>query len=216
MLIYIHMRCSHFKIVLIILMSAFLCVLSVPYGQAAAATGGRDKAGDMRAGDSLKALMRLAVDERENWHMRIKAIDALAASGAPMVTDALMEEAANACPAIKWHAIVGLGGYDDDSRVADALMAALDDPTMYIREAAIEALGKIRAGKAVDYIGGALLDDHFAIRLKAVRALESIGGEQALLFLKRSADHDADPFIRDEAAAAARRLSSQQRAKLRL
>src|SRR5208283_1313641 len=109
----------------------------------------------------------------------------------------------------KWHAAVGLGLYNSDARVVDALISALDDSTLFIREAAIESLGKIRAVKAVPSLGNALHDSHFAVRLKAVRALESIGDQQSLFFLKWSADNETEPIIRDEAVSAVKGAASQ-------
>jgi HEAT repeat protein len=211
MVLYILMCCFRLKIIIITsLIIMFFAVLPVISPHTAAGAGGTDITGEMKDENSLRALIQLANEPQEDWKMRIKALDTLAASGSPMVTDTLMEAVANSCPAIKWHAVVGLGNYDGDTRVIDALIYALDDPTMYIREAAIESLGKVRARKAVQYLVGALQDSHFAIRLKAVGALENIGGEQALSFLKRSADNEMDPFIKNEAAAAVRRLAARK------
>lgn len=157
-----------------------------------------EKLGQMKDEKSLNAIIEVLNARQEDWKIRIKAMDVLATSRAPMVTDALMDALADSCPAIKWHATVGLGGFNDDARVVDALIAAMDDSTMYIREAAIESLGRIRARKAVPYIGAALRDSHFAIRLKAVRALKNIDDGQALLFLKSAANNEPDIFIKDE------------------
>jgi len=171
--------------------------------------------GKIKDRSSLKALIWEFNSIGEDWKIQIKALDALAASGTPMVTDTLMNALVNSCPAIKWHAAVGLGGYGDDPRVIDALVAALSDSTMFIREAAIESLGKIRAIKAVPYLGKALRDSHFAIMLKAVRALESIGDQQSLFFLKWSADNETDPFIKDEAVSIVKGAVASQRELLR-
>ncbi len=199
----------------------FLLEFILPW-QAAAESSGDRLMGDLQSGNkavrsaaieelgkikdrsSLEALIGVFNSIGEDWKLQIKALDALAASGKPMVTDTLMYALVNYCPAIKWHAAVGLGRFNDDARVVDALIAALDDSTMFIREAAIESLGKIRSLKAVPYLGNALHDSHFAVRLKAVRALESIGDEQSLFFLKWSADNETDPVIRDEAVSIVR------------
>ncbi len=171
--------------------------------------------GKIKDASSLKALIGVFNTIGEDWKIQIKALDALAASGAPMVTDILMYALVNACPAIKWHAAVGLGGFNDDERVVNALIAALDDSTMFIREAAIESLGRIRALKAVPYLGKELRDSHFSVRLQAVRALERIGDQQSLFFLKWSADNETDPIIRNEAAAIVMGAAARQGALLR-
>jgi len=214
--------------------TAFIFVLLFALSQQAAAEGGGDTLiSDLQSGNkavrsraieelgkikdrrSVEALIGVVNTIGEDWKIQIKALDALAASGAPMVTDTLMDALVNACPAIKWHAAVGLGGYDDDARVVDALIAALDDSTMFVREAAIESLGKIRALKAVPYLGKALHDSHVAVRLKAAKALESIGDKQSLFFLQWSADNEADPFLRDEAVAIVKGAAGRQGALLR-
>ena len=211
------MRCSSYKIsVITSFIISLFALLSVPFIQAPSGAEEVDKSGEIKGDNTLEALIRVANERQEDWHVRVKALDALAASGSPMVTDTLMDAAFNACPAIKWHAVVGLGNYGSDARVVDVLISALDDPTMFIREAAIESLGKIRAGKALHYIDSALRDSHFAIRLKAVAALKNIGGKEALLSLERAADKEVDPFIKNEAAAAARRLAVRQGTDLRL
>lgn len=174
-----------------------------------------EKLGKMKDEESLKALAGVFNTMEEDWHIRIKALDALAASGDPMAPDTLMYALINSCPAIKWHAAIGLGGYGNDDRVADSLIAALEDSTLYIREAAIESLGRAHTVKAVPYVGYALSDRHFAIRLKAARALESIGGEQALLFLKRSVEKEADPIIKAEVVSIIKRFTARQGAMLR-
>ena len=209
-------------------------VLLFALSRQAAAEGGRDTLiGDLQSGNkavrsraieelgkikdrrSLEALIGVVYTIGEDWNIQIKALDTLAASGVPMVTDTLMVALVSACPAIKWHAAVGLGGYNDDSRVVNALIAALDDSTIFIREAAIESLGKIRALKAVPSLGEALRDSHFAIRLKAVRALESIGDQQSMFFLKWSAENETDPLIRNEAVAIVKGAAVRQGALLR-
>ena len=174
-----------------------------------------EELGKIKDRSSLEALIEEFNSIGEDWKIRIKALDALAASGEPMVTDTLMDALTNSCPAIKWHAAVGLGGYSGDARVVDALIAALDDSTMFIREAAIESLGKILALKAVPYLGKALRDSHFAIRLKAVRALESIGDQKSLFLLKWSADNETDPLIRDEAVLIVKGIAALQGELLR-
>lgn len=152
----------------------------------------------MKDARSLDALIEEFHELYEDWHIRIMALDALAASGDPKATDSLVDGSYDSCPAIKWHAIVGLGGYAN-GRSIRALIDALDDSTMYERESAIESLGRIRALQAVPYLGNALHDRNFAVRLKATEALGRIGGEQALLLLKSEAQNEKDPFIRNEA-----------------
>jgi len=159
-----------------------------------------EKLSGMKDERSLTALINEFHELYEDWRIRIMALDALAASGNSMVTDALVDGSYDPCPAIKWHAVTGLGGYGND-RAISALIDALDDSTMYIRETAIESLGRIRAREAVPYLGNALHDRNLAIRLKATLALGRIGDEQALLLLKWETQNEKDLFIKDEAAS---------------
>ncbi|MBF0505534.1 MAG: HEAT repeat domain-containing protein [Nitrospirae bacterium] len=158
-----------------------------------------EKLAGMKDERSLTVLINEFNELYEDWRIRIRALDALAASGKSMVTVALVNGSYDSCPAIKWHAVAGLGGYANEKSI-HALIDALDDSTMYIRETAIESLGRIRAREAVPYLGNALHDRNFAVRLKATVALGRIGDEQALLLLKWETQNEKDLFIKDEAA----------------
>jgi HEAT repeat protein len=139
---------------------------------------------------------------REEWHLRIKAIRMLGQSGDPAASDVLMSTLYELCPAIKWNAATALGNFRDDPRVVDALIHALGDDTLYVREAAIRSLGRIGNVKAVPYLIAALSSESFAIRVDAVNALGRIGDARAVPYLRRIAKHDTDPMIRKEALAA--------------
>jgi len=91
----------------------FLLVFILLPWQAAAEGGGDRLVGDLQSSD--KAVRSAAIDELgkikdrssvvaligvfnstgEDWKLQIKALDALAASGAPMVTDTLMDALVN-------------------------------------------------------------------------------------------------------------------------
>lgn len=175
-------------------------VNDLKYGNKVQRISALEKLSNLKDERALEALIEEFHELHEDWHIRIMALDVLAASSAPMVTGALVDGVYDSCPAIKWHAVVGLGVYRN-TRAINALIDALDDSTMYIRESAIESLGRIRARQAVPYLGNALHDRNFAIRLKATVALGRIGDDQALLLLKWVAHNEKDLFIRDEAVA---------------
>jgi HEAT repeat protein len=162
------------------------------------------KLSEMKDERSLKALINEFHEPYEDWKIRIKALDALAASGSPMVTDALIDGLNDSCPAIKWNSAMGLGGYNNSRTIN-----ALDDSTLFIREAAIESLGKIRALKAVPHLGIAVRDSSFAVRLKATLALGRIGDEQSMSFLEWVAQNEKDLFIREEAVSILKRPASK-------
>lgn len=134
--------------------------------------------------------------------MRIKAIKILGKSGDPAASDVLMSTLYELCPAIKWNAATALGNFRDDPRVVNALIHALGDDTLYVREAAIRSLGKIGNAKAVPDLIPFLGSESFAIRIDTVRALGKIGDSRAVPYLRRIAEHDAEPMVRKEALAA--------------
>ena len=162
--------------------------------------------------DSVRALMSVIENQGEDWKIQIRAIRLLAEIKSPKAIDIFMRILqdpffTNDCPALKWNAALALGNYKGHSKVADVLIDALTDKTLYVREAAIQSLGEIGSRKAVPYLIFALNDKSFAIRVSAIMALGKIRDGSAIPFVKRVLDNDADPHIRDEAAKALRKFN---------
>lgn len=158
---------------------------------------------DSRAVDILAGIVE---DRKKDWRVRARAIRSLAGLGDDRVV-ALLIKALNDpvftrdCPALKWNAAIALGSFGNDPEIVDALILALSDRTLYIREAAIQSLGEIGSRNAVPYLISALSDKSFAVRMSAINALGKIGDKSAAPFIKRLLD-DVDPHIRDAAAKA--------------
>lgn len=157
--------------------------------------------------EALSILMSVVAHKEENWKVRIRAIRFIGETGYPGAADLLMDVLANPflneeCPSIKWNTVVALGNFSDNPRVVDALIGMLDNDNLFIREAAIQSLGKVRASKASRLLIKALRDKSFAIRIAAVRALSMMGGSEAVPFLKRISETDSDPIIKNEALSA--------------
>jgi HEAT repeat protein len=162
--------------------------------------------------DSVRALMSVIENQGEDWKIQIRAVKLLAEIKSLISVDLLIRVLDDPfftydCPALKWNAALALGNFKGHSKVADVLIDALTDKTLYVREAAIQSLGEIGSRKAVPYLIFALNDKSFAIRISAIMALGKIGDESAIPFVKRVLDNDTDPHIRDEAAKALKRLN---------
>lgn len=172
-----------------------------------------EELGRIRDDESVRALMSVIENQDEDWKIQIRAIKLLAEIKSPRSVDLLIRVLDDSffthdCPALKWNAAIALGNFKDYAKVGDVLIDALNDKTLYVREAAIQSLGKIGDKRAVYYLISALNDKSFAIRIRAIKALGEIGDESVVPFLKRALDNDADPHIRYEAVKALRKLNA--------
>ncbi len=166
-----------------------------------------EQLGTIRNEESFSLLTSMVERKEENWQVRIRAIRLLGEIGDPRSADLLLNVFTNPflneeCPSIRWTTALALGNFRDDSRVIEALIGALGNNNLMIREAVIQSLGNIRASKAVPFLIPALTDKSFAIRISAVKALSAIGGQDAIPFLRRTAETDRDPFVKNEALSA--------------
>jgi HEAT repeat protein len=150
----------------------------------------------------------------EEWKIKIKAIDILGTVENREVSDFLIKIVGDpfineGCPAIKRHAIVALGKkFNNGSKAVDALIKALQEDNLIIKEAAIQSLGEIGNQKAVPYLIQGLDSESFAIRLSTMRALEQIGDIQAIPHLKRVAEKEEDPYLKAMAESLVKNFSS--------
>jgi len=166
--------------------------------------------------DTVKALMKVVEERRDDWKLQISAIRLLGDIANPLATDLLIKVVtdpffSNECPALKWNGIIALGNFKDDSRVVDALLYRLNEDTLYLREAVIQSLGKIGNREALRYMVSALGDKSFAVRMSALRALGEMGDPDAIPHMKKVAFNDADPLIREEALRALNLLKLSMR-----
>lgn len=161
-----------------------------------------EELGTIREDESVDALIGVVESGSEDWKIQARAMRLLSVMENPRIPDLLMKALTdtfftNDCPALKWNAVVGLGNFKRDSRVLNALIYALGDSVLYIREAAIQSLGEIGDARAVPYLVPSLQDKSFAIKHSAIRALGKIGDVQAVPFLKEIADSE-DELIKNE------------------
>lgn len=155
----------------------------------------------------VKALIRVVEERRDDWKLQISAIRLLGEIGNPLATEVLIKVVTDAfftneCPALKWNGIVALGSFRNDQRVVDALVYRLNEDTLYLREAVIQSLGRIGGRQTFPYLVAALRDKHFALRMSAIKALETMKDSQAIPFLREVAKNDNDLLVRDEALKA--------------
>ena len=168
--------------------------------------------GDERAAD---VLFHFIYRKGENWRLKTRALRLLGDIQDPRVADKLVSVfndpfLNDECPALKWNTAVALGkGFNKGSRAVEALINALDYNNLLIREVAIQSLGKIGDPAAVPHLIPALSDERFAIKYSAIKAIENIGDPAAIPFIKKIADTDHDPFLRDEAAKAIKTISGR-------
>jgi len=154
---------------------------------------------------TVRALMKIVEERRDDWKLQIVAIRLLGEIGNPLAADLLIRVVTdvfftNDCPALKWNGIVALGSFRDNSRVTDALLYRLNEDTLYLREAVIQSLGRTGDGEALPYLVSALGDKHFSVRMNAVRALGNIEDRAAVPYLETFLKNESDPLLRDEAS----------------
>lgn len=152
---------------------------------------------------SVKILMHIIENRYEDWKIKIKAIQSISKIKNPIAIDLLIKVLNDPfftfdCPTLKWHAAKALGNFQGYSKIEKALINSLSDDTIYVREASIESLGKLRSKEAINYIIPFLYDKNFALRISAVKAFGMIGDKSIIPFLKEALDKESEILIKDE------------------
>lgn len=170
--------------------------------------------GRIRNAEALGELIGVTEDQTEDWTIKVRVVKLLGEIGNPRATGVLIKilddpSFTNNCAALKWNAAVALGNFRKSTRVVDALIDALEDRTLYVREAAVQSLGEIGNPDVAPRLISLLNDKSFAIRISAVRALGEIGAVEAIPHLKKVLSSDGDGYIKEEAARALKSLSAK-------
>ena len=126
--------------------------------------------GDPAATDLVLQAMR---DEHQNLRVLNGTILALARNGLDVVTP-LTQLLDDPDPQLRIAAALTLGERQDP-RAIPAVMKALEDSDANVRFHAIEALGKLRAGEAVDLLVAIAVSRQFELAAPALDALGAIG-----------------------------------------
>lgn len=173
-----------------------------------------EELGRMKDRKSADELMRFVFTKAEDWKLKIKAILFLGEIDDPVIADRLVTVFNNpflneTCPAIRLNTALALGKeFNKGSRAVESLIDALNDSDILVREAVIQSLGKIGDSKAVLFLIPELDNRSFAVKFSAIKALENIGDVRAKPFIKRIADTDHDPCLKEAALSALKNFRS--------
>ncbi len=113
------------------------------------------------------------------------------------------------CPALKWHAALGLGNFPGSEEALLALLFAFpgeDEPQ--VREGIVISLGELRDDKAVPLLSSLLYDASFAVRHAAIQALGKIGASEALPALRKALLSEKDAAAQDALRNSMRSIES--------
>jgi len=168
--------------------------------------------------ETVDFLMAVAGDRKEHWAVQIRAIQFMGEIRNPKTLDLLLtiftsRSRAYECPAVKSYTAIALGNFRGYGDIIDPLIAAIYDKEPLVREASVQALGKIGNAKAVPHLIPLLRSPSLAMRLSAIKALESIGDPQAIPYLEDIAEKDSDRVAREISKSAARNLRGSQEEK---
>lgn len=169
--------------------------------------------GKIRDAEALEELISVIEDRTEDWTIKVRVVKLLGEIRDPRATGVLIKiledpTFTRGCAALKWNAALALGNFKGHAKVIDALIDALTDRTLYVREAAIQSLGEIGNPKAAPYLIPALNNRSFAIKISAIKAIGKIGAVEAIPHLRKILTGDGDMYIREEAARALKLLST--------
>lgn len=156
---------------------------------------------------ALDILLDVAGTRGEYWPVKIKAIQLLGEARYVKAVELFLSIFNDPflnweCPSIKSYTAIALGNFKGNKKVVDTLITGVDDRELLIREASIQALGKIGDPKAVPYLVRLLGDRSTAIRLSVIRALEGIGDPQAIPDIQRVLESESDSVVKSQAVAA--------------
>ena len=169
-----------------------------------------ERLGQIRNERSISTLITMLYDTDEDWLLRKKIILLFREIKDPRTVDPVMNSLYDRCPTVRWNAAIALSELPKSSMVIDALIYTLDDRVLFMREAAIQSLGKLKAVQALHFVIAALEDKSFTIRHAAIKALQLIGPANAVKRLRRIAEDDPDALIRAEALKTLNALTKEE------
>lgn len=156
-------------------------------------------------------LVELVQNKGVDWPIRIKGIRLLSDTKNPLAADVLMNLLYDPffnheCPAIKSSVAEALGNFKGDGRVIEALLYAMNDGEILVREASVNSIGKVSDKRAIPALLKLLNDRSVAMRISAIRALGNIGDASALPYIERVAKQDASEEVRAMAQEAIKNI----------
>jgi HEAT repeat protein len=152
----------------------------------------------MRGGaGAAEALQRIAVTDEEASISRM-AVESLARLGTPDAVAALTELTSE--PARREDCILALSRLEPEQ--IPLIAVGLNHANPEVRQAVVEALGRMKHSAATDQLIEALEDAQATVRLSAVQALRRLGTRQADRKLSSLANTDPDLLVRRAAGKA--------------
>jgi HEAT repeat protein/lysophospholipase L1-like esterase len=172
-----------------------------------------DALGEIDAPETVKPLIE-ALNDEINF-VRKRAVMSLEKKITPRVIDSLISTALrDKDQYVRRHALLSLAKINNP-RVVECLIQSLNDTSFHNRRTAIIALGKTMDKRAVDPLIALLHDKSKDIRAEAVEALGTINDLQTVKILQDTSLGDEDPYVRDLAADAIKKITGKEYGKYR-
>lgn len=172
-----------------------------------------DALGEINSPDTVEPLMAALKDEIN--HVRKRAVMSLEKKIEPRIVDSLIATALqDKDQYVRRRALLTLDKVRDP-RVVECLIQSLKDQYFYNKKTAVIALGKTMDKRAVDPLIALLHDKSRDIRAEAVEALGTINDPQTITILQDTSLRDEDPYVRDLAADAIKKITGKEFAKYR-
>lgn len=162
-----------------------------------------DGLGRLGAGDVFEPLARARTDDDE--FVRCAALDGLGRIDDARAVPLIVESLADPTPRVRVSAVYALGPENprwapkDRPAVREALVRALGDEDMEVRQASLRALGRLRDPEALDALIAAVGDPEGSVREELARALASLDQRRALTAL-HVLESDPEANVRQAAA----------------
>ncbi len=151
----------------------------------------------------------------DSAYVRMRAVLELEKKDDPYITEALTKTAKDdKSPYVRRRALMALSR-TNDTRTVESLIACLKDDFYSNRKTAIIALGKTHDQRAVTPLIALLKDEDRNIRIEIIEALGEIGTPRSVEALKAASLKDDDPYIRDLAANAIKKITGEEYGKYR-
>jgi HEAT repeat protein len=135
---------------------------------------------------------------------RMWAAEILGWIGNPAAAIPLIDALGDVNPEVRAKAAGALGKFREARAIDRLLEMLLSDPIPFVRTRVAQALGAIGHPRVVDHLVQVLNDPEWWVRIRAIEALEQIGGESAGVLVAALEDQDAE--VRRRAATALERM----------
>ncbi len=145
------------------------------------------KFGETAVRPLIDELRNLESDTRRMW-----AADMLGRIADPRAATPLIDSLGDVNPEVRAKAAAGLGTLRDARAVDRLLELLLSDPIPFVRTRVAHALGNIGHPRVIDHLVHGLGDAEWWVRIRAVEALEQLGGSAAGALLVALEDEDAE------------------------